>query len=183
MSTNQKISLSYPILLAVIASIGGLLFGFNAGIISGALPFLVNSWGGLSTQQSDLIIISTLIGATIGALVSIKLSDTYGRRVLLIGTSIIYAIGAVLSGAAISVSFLLISRLILGIAMGVSSCIVPLYISEISPAKNRGALVSLFQLMITIGILLSFFSNTLMANEFDPFSWRKMFYLGAIPSI
>jgi len=183
MNNITKDALSYSTLLASIASLGGLLFGFNAGIISGALPFLKNNWGGLSSNQSDWVIITLLIGAAIGALLSIKLSDKFGRRVLLVYTSIIYAVGAVLSGASTSVTFLLISRIILGVAMGLSSTIVPMYISEVSPAKNRGALVSLFQLMITIGILLSFYSNNLFANEFDPFSWRNMFYLGTIPAI
>jgi len=156
MPNNTKSLHYYPFFMAAIASIGGFLFGFNAGVISGALPFLKNSWGGLSVNQSHLIVLSILIGATIGAL---------------------------LSGAATGVVFLIIGRIILGAAMGISSCVVPLYISEISPANKRGALVSMFQLMITIGILVSFFSNNIIANEFNPFAWRQMFYLGTFPSI
>ena len=183
MPINIKITSFYPYFIALVSSIGGLLFGFNAGIITGALPFLKNSWGGLSVDQSNLIVISILIGATFGALLSGKLSDIYGRKTMLFVTSIIYAIGAVLSGAATSVLFLQVSRIILGAAMGISSCVVPLYISEISPLNKRGSLVSIFQLMITFGILFSIITNHIIANEFDPFSWRRMFYLGTIPAI
>jgi sugar porter (SP) family MFS transporter len=180
---NKKNDSSYPYFIAFVASIGGLLFGFNAGIITGALPFLKNSWGGLSVDQSNLIVISILFGATIGALLSGKLSDIYGRKTMLYVTSIIYAVGAVLSGAATSVLFLQVSRIILGAAMGISSCVIPMYISEISPLSKRGSLVSIFQLMITLGILFSIITSHIIADEFDPFSWRHMFYLGTIPAI
>ena len=91
--------------------------------------------------------------------------------------------GAVLSGSAPDVHFLIISRLFLGIGIGIASFSVPLYIAEISPARNRGALVTINQLMITVGILVSYITDYWIANDADPFSWRLMFHIGFIPGL
>jgi sugar porter (SP) family MFS transporter len=91
--------------------------------------------------------------------------------------------GALLSGSAPDVHFLIISRLFLGIGIGIASFSVPLYIAEISPARNRGALVTINQLMITVGILVSYITDYWVANDADPFSWRLMFHIGVIPGL
>lgn len=165
------------------ASLGGVLFGFGFGVISGALPFLKQCWGGLTAIQLELITYSGLVGSVLGALTTGRLSDRIGRRTLIIAASIIFAIGSMLSGASSSATFLILSRIVVGLAVGIASFITPLYISEISPSKHRGALVTVFQLMITIGIFISYFADLALANEANPFSWRSMFYLGVIPSI
>ncbi len=170
------------VVIAAIASTGGLLFGFDTGVISGALPFLKESWD-LSTGDQELVTTAVLVGAVLGALGSGRITDIVGRKKVIIVTSLIFALGSVLTGAAPSMWFLAISRVILGIAIGISSFAVPLYISEISPVKARGALVSSFQLMITIGIVVSYFSDLAFADESNPFSWRWMFYVGVFPAI
>jgi len=170
------------IIIAAVASTGGLLFGFDTGVISGALPFLRDSWD-LTTSQQEWITTSALIGALLGALSSGRLTDIFGRKKIIIITSVIFAVGSILTGAAPSPGMLAAARIILGVAIGVSSFTVPLYISEISPYKIRGALVSSFQLMITIGILVSYFSDLAFADESNPFSWRWMFYVGVFPAI
>ena len=184
MSNNEnKQNKAYVILIAAIASTGGLLFGFDTGVISGALPFLAQSWGGLDSGQLEWITTAALIGAVIGAASSGRITDIFGRRKVILVTSVIFALGSILTGAATSATFLAISRIILGTAIGISSFTVPLYISEISPTKIRGALVSSFQLMITIGIVVSYFSDLAFANEANPYSWRWMFYVGVFPAI
>jgi len=180
--TGTKQNKTLVIVIAAIASTGGLLFGFDTGVISGALPFLKESWD-LTTGQQEIVTTAVLVGAVLGALGSGRITDIVGRKKVIIATSIIFALGSILTGAASSMWFLAASRIVLGIAIGISSFAVPLYISEISPVKARGALVSSFQLMITIGIVASYFSDLHFADESNPFSWRWMFYVGVFPAI
>jgi MFS transporter, SP family, galactose:H+ symporter len=170
------------IIIAAIASTGGLLFGFDTGVIAGAIPFLEESWG-LTTGSIELVTTAVLVGAVIGAFAAGRVTDIVGRKKVILFTSLIFALGSILTGLAPNVWFLIVSRVFLGLAIGISSFTVPLYISEISPSKYRGALVSSFQLMITIGIVASFLSDLAFADESNPFSWRWMFYVGVIPAI
>jgi sugar porter (SP) family MFS transporter len=119
----------------------------------------------------------------LGAFSAGRITDIIGRKKVIIITSLIFAAGSILTGMAPNVTFLIVSRIILGTAIGISSFTVPLYISEISPTKIRGALVSSFQLMITIGILVAYFSDLAFADEANPYSWRWMFYVGVFPAI
>jgi sugar porter (SP) family MFS transporter len=183
MSIKKTSDSLYVIFVAAIASIGGFLFGFDTGIISGALPFLKQSWGGMSTGHLEWITTAAVLGALLGALLSARIVNIYGRKSILIFISIVFALGAVLSGAATGFLFLAISRVILGVAIGIASYVVPLYISEISPMKYRGALVSSFQLMIAVGIVTSYFTDLAIADELNPFSWRMMFYIGLYPAL
>ncbi len=180
--SEKKQNKTLVIVIAAIASTGGLLFGFDTGVISGALPFLKESWD-LTTGQQEIITTAVLVGAVLGALGSGRITDIVGRKKVILVCSIIFALGSILTGAASSMWFLAASRVVLGIAIGISSFAVPLYISEISPVKARGALVSSFQLMITIGIVASYFSDLYFADELNPFSWRWMFYVGVFPAI
>jgi MFS transporter, SP family, galactose:H+ symporter len=179
---SDKQNKALVIVIATIASTGGLLFGFDTGVISGALPFLKASWN-LTTGQQEWITTAALIGAVSGAISSGRLTDIFGRKMVIIAAAIIFAAGALLTGAASSPGFLAASRIVIGIAIGVSSFTVPLYIAEISPTKSRGAFVSSFQLMITIGIVASYFSDLALSDESNPFSWRWMFYVGVFPAI
>jgi len=181
MTSEQHQNKTLVIVIAAIASTGGLLFGFDTGVISGALPFLKQSWN-LTTNQQEIVTTAVLVGAVLGALGSGRITDIVGRKKVIIATSLIFAVGSILTGAAPTMSFLAVSRVLLGIAIGISSFAVPLYISEISPTKMRGALVSSFQLMITIGIVASYFSDLAFADESNPFSWRWMFYVGVFPA-
>lgn len=169
------------LLIAVIAATGGLLFGFDTGVISGALPFLQQYWH-LSDASIEWITTTVLIGAVIGALGSGKLSDVIGRKKMIIINAVIFTIGAIGCAYAPSVLVLIIMRIIIGVAIGITSYVVPMYISEISPARVRGALVTLNQLMITIGILLSYITDYFLSNDADNESWRYMFLIGFIPA-
>lgn len=180
---KEKKSINWNlIIIAIIASTGGLLFGFDTGVISGALPFLKASWG-LTTGQQEWITTAVLVGAFLGAMFGGRLTDIIGRKKIIIVASIIFTVASILCGMATSPAFLIVSRILIGIAIGVSSIAVPLYISEISPARIRGALVSSFQLMITIGIVVSYFSDLAFADDANPYSWRWMFYVGVFPAL
>lgn len=169
------------LLIAIIAATGGLLFGFDTGVISGALPFLKQYWH-LNDASIGWITTTVLIGAVIGAISSGKLSDIIGRKKMIIINAVIFTIGAFGCAYAPSVFVLIIMRIIIGFAIGITSYVVPMYISEISPARVRGALVTLNQLMITIGILLSYITDYLLSNDSDNESWRYMFLVGFVPA-
>lgn len=182
MSKKAKHTPLFVVIMAIVAAMGGLLFGFDTGVISGAIPFLQQDFG-ISDGSIEFITTAGLIGAIIGALIGGSVTDRLGRRKVLMASGVIFAVGALWSGFSPSTTSLIIARFFLGIAIGTSSFAVPLYIAEISPSKVRGTLVSLFQLMITIGILVSYFSDFLFANEADPTCWRPMFYVGVIPAM
>jgi len=165
--------------IAAIAATGGLLFGYDTGVISGALIFIRDEWK-LDNNAQELVVSAVLIGATFGALVSGKIADVLGRKKVSIITAIIFTLGSIATGLATSVNILIAGRIVIGIAVGVASFTVPLYISEISPSKSRGALVSLNQLAITIGLLVSFLCGYLFRSS--EYSWRLMFLAGFIPS-
>ena len=167
--------------IAIIAATGGLLFGFDTGVISGAIPFFQKDFG-IDNGMVEQITSAGLLGAILGALFCGKLTDRLGRRKVILASAVIFAVGAVWSGIAADAWNLLLSRLFLGVAIGVSSFAVPLYIAEISPTKVRGTLVSMFQLMVTIGVLVSYLSDLYFADESDMTCWRPMFYVGVIPA-
>ena len=184
MIAKSKRSKNLVITIATIAATGGLLFGFDTGVISGAQNFLQDAAGwGISDSQLEWVTTAVLIGAVLGAALSGRITDILGRKTVIIIAAVIFAVGAIATGAAPSVSLLVIGRIVIGIAIGIASFSVPLYISEISPTKNRGALVTMNQLMITIGILVSYISDYLIANDANPFSWRWMFYVGFFPAL
>jgi sugar porter (SP) family MFS transporter len=168
--------------IAIIAATGGLLFGFDTGVISGAIPFFQKDFG-INDSTIELITSAVLAGAILGAMFSGKISDKLGRRKVILASSVIFAFGALWSGLADDFVYLILARFFLGVAIGVSSFAVPLYIAEISPSKMRGMLVSLFQLMITIGVLVSYLSDLYFADEKDISCWRTMFIIGVIPAI
>ncbi len=179
---NKTYNKNLVYVIAVIAATGGLLFGFDTGVISGAIPFLQQDFG-IDNGMVEMVTSSGLIGAILGALFSGKVTDRLGRKPVILASAVIFAIGALWSGFAPDIYHLILSRLFLGVAIGVSSFAVPLYIAEISPARLRGRLVSMFQLMITIGVLTSYLSDLFFADEQDISCWRPMFYVGVIPAM
>ena len=184
MNTRQKQDKNLVVLIATIAATGGLLFGFDTGVISGAQNFLQDKAGwGISDDQLEWVTTAVLIGAILGAALSGRITDILGRRKVIISAAVIFALGALATGMAPRLSLLITGRIVIGIAIGIASFSVPLYISEISPTRNRGALVTMNQLMITIGILISYISDYLIADDANPFSWRWMFYVGFIPAL
>jgi sugar porter (SP) family MFS transporter len=165
---------------AAITATGGLLFGYDTGVISGALLFIRQDFAPLSPFVEGIIVSTLLVGAVVGALSGGPLSDRAGRRPTALLAAVIFGLGALAVALAPSVAFIVFGRFLLGLGVGLASMIVPLYIAEIAPAERRGALVSLNQLMITIGILLSYIVGVI----FTPIEgWRYMFGVALIPAL
>ena len=163
---------------AAFAALGGLLFGYDTGVISGAELFLKNDFT-LSTFALEVIVSGVLAGAAVGAMLGGRLADLFGRRRLLIVTAIIFGVGAIVCAAATSPVILIVGRIVVGLGIGLSSGTVPVYISEVSPADARGWQVSLFQLAITLGILAAYMVDYAFAAIQG---WRWMFGLAVIPA-
>jgi MFS family permease len=165
--------------VAAIAAVGGLLFGYDTGVISGALLFIKQDFH-LSAFLQEVVVSAVLLGATLGAISGGRLADTVGRRRLLIATGIIFAAGALFTAFAPSVAWLVIGRVIVGFGIGFASFTAPLYISEVAPPAARGWLVSLNQLAITVGIVVSYLVDYAFAGIG---AWRWMLGLAVIPGI
>jgi MFS transporter, SP family, galactose:H+ symporter len=163
---------------AVFAALGGLLFGYDTGVISGAELFLKNDFT-LTTFALEVIVSGVLAGAAAGALLGGRLADLFGRRRLLIVTAIIFGLGGLACAVATSAAMLIVGRIVVGLGIGLSSGTVPVYISEVSPADARGWQVSLFQLAITVGILLAYVVDYAFAAIQG---WRWMFGLAVVPA-
>src|SRR5580700_2412458 len=172
-------SRAFVYLAASFAGLGGLLFGYDTGVISGAVLFFKNDFT-LSTFALEVIVSGVLAGAAVGALAGGRLADLFGRRRMLILTAVIFGAGAILCAIAMSPAMLIAGRIIVGLGIGLSSGTVPVYISEVSPPEARGWQVSLFQLAITIGILLAYVVDYAFAKVQG---WRLMFGLAIIPAV
>ncbi len=167
---------------AVVAALGGLLFGFDTAVISGTTSWLSTEFE-LSKFELGFTVASALIGTIIGALAIGKLSDKYGRRHVLFILALFYFVSAIGSGLAWDWHSFLFFRLIGGIGVGGASVVSPMYIAEISPAKLRGRLVAVAQLNIVLGMLLAYFSNYIINGlELGVIEWRWMFGVEAIPA-
>lgn len=175
---SQATSRAFVYIAAIFAALGGLLFGYDTGVISGAELFLKNDFT-LSTFDLEVIVSGVLAGAAVGALLGGRLADLFGRRKLLIVTAIIFGVGAIVCAAATSPAILVIGRIIVGLGIGLASGTVPVYISEVSPPEARGWQVSLFQLAITVGILLAYIVDYAFASTQG---WRWMFGLAVVPA-
>ncbi|MBA8778404.1 sugar porter family MFS transporter [Staphylococcus schleiferi subsp. coagulans] len=166
-------------LIFFIGALGGLLYGYDMGVISGALLYLKNDIH-LNPFTEGLVVSSMLVGAIFGSGFSGPLSEKLGRRRLVFIISIVFIIGALILASAPSMEVLVIGRLVIGFAVGGSTAIVPVYLSELAPTEARGSLSSLNQLMITIGILSSYLVN----YAFAPIEgWRWMLGLAVVPSL
>ncbi|PCF36527.1 sugar porter family MFS transporter [Staphylococcus delphini] len=162
-----------------IGALGGLLYGYDMGVISGALLYLKDDIP-LNAYTEGLVVSSMLVGAIVGAGLSGPLSEKLGRRRLVFMISIVFIIGALILALAPTMEILVLGRAIIGLAVGGSTAIVPVYLSELAPTDARGSLSSLNQLMITIGILASYLVN----YAFAPIEgWRWMLGLAVVPSL
>ncbi len=173
----------YVILSAMIASLGGLLFGFDTAVISGTTEWLQKSFD-LSSFWLGFTVASALIGTIIGAIIIGKPADKYGRRNVLFIVALFYLVSALGSAFAWDWFSFLFFRFIGGLAVGAASVVSPLYIAEISPAKYRGRLVAITQFNIVLGMLLAFFSNYIITTiNLGALEWRWMFGVEAIPAL
>ena len=165
-------------IISAISALGGLLFGYDTGVISGAILFIKNEFA-LSPGIEEIVVSSVILGALVGAIMGGRLTDRFGRRRVIIITAAVFALGALATAAAPGVIWLVAGRFVVGAAIGVASFVTPLYISEVSPDSIRGKLVSFNQLAITIGIVISYLIGYVLSKGGD---WRLMFGLAAIPA-
>jgi SP family galactose:H+ symporter-like MFS transporter len=164
--------------IAGISALGGLLFGYDTGVISGAILFIRQDFS-LSDTVEEIVVSSVLLGALIGAAFGGVLADRWGRRKVLVFAALIFILGAIGTSLAPTIPLLIIGRVVVGIAIGVASFTAPLYISELAPVGQRGALVSFNQLAITVGIVVSY----LVDYALSPIQgWRWMLGLAGIPA-
>jgi sugar porter (SP) family MFS transporter len=167
------------VLTAAIAGLGGLLFGYDTGVIAGALLFIKTDFG-IGSFLQGLVVAAVPIGAVAGAAFAGPAADRYGRRLMILLAAGIFIVGALASAAAPGVEVLVIARVVIGVAIGLASAAAPVYISEVAPPESRGRLVSFFQLAVTIGILVAY----LVGLAFDASEgWRWMLGLGCVPAL
>lgn len=174
---EEEYSAFYIILLAAIAAVGGFLFGYDTGVISGALLYLKDEFH-LTPTMLGGVTAAVLGGATVAAGASGQLADFFGRRAMLFLAALLFSAGAIVTAFAQGVWWLIVGRVIVGFGIGIASYTSPLYISESAPAKVRGALVSTNQLMITVGIVVSYLVDFAFAYQGG---WRWMFGLAIVP--
>ncbi len=165
--------------VSVSAALAGLLFGLDIGVISGALPFITEHFQ-LSSHQQEWVVSSMMLGAALGALCNGWVSHRLGRKYSLMAGAVLFIIGSLGSAFAGGVDMLLTFRVLLGLAVGIASYSAPLYLSEMATEQVRGKMISLYQLMITFGIVLAFLSDTLFSYSGN---WRAMLGVLAIPAV
>ncbi|KAI9494798.1 general substrate transporter [Zychaea mexicana] len=171
---------SYVYLLVLSACIGGFLFGYDTGVISGALQPLSSDFT-MDTAEKEIVVGGTTVGAIGGGLLAGITADRAGRRPLVLLASIVFIIGSLVLAAAQSYSALVTGRLIVGMGVGIASMIVPVYISEVAPKSFRGQLATLNTLMVTFGQVVAYVVNIIFVDV--PHGWRHMFAVAALPAI
>ena len=163
----------------VLAALAGLMFGLDIGVISGATQFIQKEFQ-VSDHTIEWIVSSMMFGAAIGAAGAGWMSATLGRKRSLVLAAILFVLGSVLSGAAWSPQSLIVARVVLGLAIGIAAFTAPLYLAEVASEDIRGAMISMYQLMITIGILIAFLSDTAFSYSGN---WRWMLGIIAVPGV
>jgi SP family arabinose:H+ symporter-like MFS transporter len=189
---------TFLVLLCSVASLGGLLFGFDTAVISGTISMVVAQFG-LTPWNEGVFTSSALIGCIIGTAGSGMLSDRFGRKPVLLGSAFLFVVSAFACAIPDTYEVLVAARVLSGVAVGAASVVAPMYISEFAPASSRGRLVALYQLSIVIGVLLAYFSNWLIARNATATSpslahwfgsrvmvtepWRAMFGAAIFPAL
>jgi len=174
-------NLKYVIFLGSTAALGGLLFGFDIAIITGAGPFLMEHFK-LDDMSLGWAFSSLLFGCVVGSVLAGRLTDTYGRRGVLLWVAVLFALTSLGTGLAPTFGWFILARFLGGIAVGGASILAPLYVSEVSPAALRGRMGTLYQLSIVIGILISYVINYQL-HDLGDWNWRWMFISGVVPSV
>jgi SP family arabinose:H+ symporter-like MFS transporter len=196
MKTKSSINFIYVSLITLTATLGGFLFGFDTAVISGTISFVKLQFG-MSSLMEGWYVSSALLGCIAGVAISGKLSNKLGRKKVMLFAAFLFAISAIGCALAPDATMLILFRLIGGLGIGVASVVCPMYIAELAPSQIRGKLITYYQLAITIGILVAYFSNSkiqLNAAEatttsdvykllFSGEIWRGMFVMGIIPAL
>lgn len=189
-STNSRSTLFIAV-ITIVATLGGFLFGFDSGVINGTVKGLQAAFHSTSVG-TGFSVASILIGCAAGAFFAGRLADSFGRRLIMIFSAVLFILSAAGTGLSQSTTEFVIARLAAGLAIGAVSILAPAYISEIAPANLRGRLTSLQQVAIIVGLFMAFVSNYLIANAagsaqasfwFGIVAWRWMFWIELIPSV
>ncbi len=165
---------------SIIAALGGLLFGYDIGVVSGAQTFFAEEFG-LSDAQIQLAVASVSVGAIIGSIFGGRFADRFGRRGALLWLGVLFGVGAVATALAPTFLVFVIIRVIVGLAVGASAMITPMYLTEIAPPHLRGRIGSLSQTAIAVGLLVSYLVDYLFTVTDD--GWRPMFAVAVVPAI
>ena len=170
--------------LTVISTLGGLLFGYDTGVISGALLYMQDSLNMSPVEEAMVVSALLFPGAALGALSGGRLADTLGRRGTLLVCALLFLVGALGCAVAPTVGFMVVARVILGLGVGAAAVTCPLYLAEMAPAHLRGRMVTINELMIVTGQMLAFAINALLDTLIhDPEVWRLMLGVASIPAI
>ena len=180
-------SLLYVYLLAFVAALGGLLFGYDTAVISGAIGFMEEHFH-LDEIQKGWVASCALLGCILGAAGAGVLSDALGRKKVLLCSAVLFTVSALGAALPISVTQFVVARILGGLGIGMASMVSPLYIAEVAPARIRGRMVSVNQLAIVSGMVVVYYVNSLIANLGDnawnvALGWRWMFASGALPAV
>ena len=183
--------------ITLVASLGGFLFGFDMAVVSGVLPLLQKQFN-LSAFQEGWFVSSALVGCIVGVAISGELTDRIGRKKPLLIAAVLFLLSALGCATMPTLFLITASRFIGGIGIGLASNVVPLYIGEIAPAKNRGRLITYYQFALTFGILVAYLTNAGLLNYSLDHTvagegwftiatttevWRAMIGLGAVPAV
>jgi sugar porter (SP) family MFS transporter len=171
----------FIVLVSFVAALGGLLFGFDTAIISGAIPY-ITSYFSLDAYRLGWSVSSILIGCAMGALIAGPLADKFGRKCTLVICAILFGVSGMGAGLSHQLNLFVMFRLIGGLGVGAAAMVSPMYIAEMAPAAWRGRLVAFYQMAIVFGILLAYFSNYLF-DDIGADNWRWMFASQAAPSL
>lgn len=165
--------------ISSVAALGGVLYGYDMGIIATAQIFVKRSFF-LSTLMEELVVSIVLVGAMIGALGGGVIADRIGRRATLVWAGIVFIVGSMLAPLSPNVAILIVARAIIGVGIGFTSVTAPVYVSELAPPQSRGMLIGLYQFALTVGIALADLVGYWLANQQ---AWRLMFGIAAVPTI
>ncbi|HVP90253.1 MAG TPA: sugar porter family MFS transporter [Terriglobales bacterium] len=171
----------YVVAITVVAALGGLIFGFDTAIVAGATRYMKEQFS-LNSLQEGWAVSVVLIGCMFGAGLAGPISDRIGRRRFMLLSAVLFLVSAVGCAVPRTITEFVVFRFIGGLGIGSAAVLSPLYIAEVSPARIRGALVSVNQMAIVTGILLAYFINWVFASA-GPANWRYMYATGAIPSV
>nr|WP_296773507.1 sugar porter family MFS transporter [Rhodococcus sp. (in: high G+C Gram-positive bacteria)] len=170
--------------LTVISTLGGLLFGYDTGVISGALLYMNDDLGLSAVGEATVVSALLFPGAALGALVGGRLSDMLGRKRTLLVCAILFLVGALGCALAPNVEAMVLARIVLGLGVGAAAVTCPLYLAEMAPAERRGRMVTINELMIVTGQMLAFAINAALdAVIDDPHVWRYMLAVATIPAV
>ncbi|MHC4581662.1 MAG: sugar porter family MFS transporter [Planctomycetota bacterium] len=179
--SEQPLNWIYVGMVSLVAAIGGLLFGFDTGVISGTIGGVVKEFN-LNAWQEGFAVSNLIVACIFGSVLTGPLTDRFGRKRMLLLAGILFTLSAVLSGLPRHYWQLLVARFIGGLGVGIASVLSPIYIAELAPASVRGILVSVNQLAIVVGILLTYTNNWLLVGISDN-DWRWMFGAEAVPAL